>query len=384
MKVRYILSHIAVALLATVVTLFVVVPKQDLNVLKLQQLKAIIDAEFVEKEYDQVAMYDAAAAAMVESLGNRWSYYISAEEYGSYEERRENIYVGIGVTISTREDGYIDIQQVEFDGPAYEAGILPGDILLAVDGADVANMSLDEVRNMVSGKSGTQVQLQLRRGEETITLSPYRGEIPVPVTTGTMLEGNVGLVQIANFDDRCKTETIAVIEELIGQGAKALIFDVRYNPGGYTREMVGLLDYLLPEVVVFRSQDRNGNESLKHSDANCLDMPMAVLLNADSYSAAELFAVGLQEYDAAIVVGEQSMGKCHYQYTYELFDGSAVLLSAGSYTSPKGVNLEGAGVTPDVVVPVDEEMYWKIYAGYVTPQEDPQIQAALNALKTQE
>ena len=384
MKVRYILSHIAVALLATVVTLFVVVPKQDLNVLKLQQLKAIIDAEFVEKEYDQVAMYDAAAAAMVDSLGNRWSYYISAEEYGSYEERRENIYVGIGVTISTREDGYIDIQRVEPDGPAYEVGILPGDILVAVEGADVANMSLDEVRNMVSGEAGTQVQLQLRRGEETITLSPYRRAIQVAVTTGTMLEGNVGLVQIANFDDRCKTETIAVIEELIGQGAKALIFDVRYNPGGYTREMVGLLDYLLPEVVVFRSQDRDGNETLKHSDANCLDMPMAVLLNADSYSAAELFAVGLQEYDAAIVVGEPSMGKCHYQYTYELFDGSAVLLSAGSYTSPKGVNLEGVGVTPDVVVPVDEEMYWQIYAGYVTPQEDPQIQAALNALKTQE
>ena len=384
MKVRYILSHIAVALLATVVTLFVVVPKQDLNVLKLQQLKAIIDAEFVEKEYDQVAMYDAAAAAMVESLGNRWSYYIPASAYGSYEERRENIYVGIGVTISTREDGYIDIQRVEPDGPAYEVGILPGDILVAVEGADVANMSLDEVRNMVSGEAGTQVQLQLRRGEETVTLSPYRRAIQVAVTTGTMLEGNVGLVQIANFDDRCKTETIAVIEELIGQGAKALIFDVRYNPGGYTREMVGLLDYLLPEVVVFRSQDRDGNETLKHSDANCLDMPMAVLLNADSYSAAELFAVGLQEYDAAIVVGEPSMGKCHYQYTYELFDGSAVLLSAGSYTSPKGVNLEGVGVTPDVVVPVDEEMYWQIYAGYVTPQEDPQIQAALNALKTQE
>ena len=384
MNVRYILNHIAVALLATVVTLFVVVPKQDLNVLKLQQLKAVIDAEFVEKEYDQVAMYDAAAAAMVESLGNRWSYYIPASAYGSYEERRENIYVGIGVTISTREDGYIDIQRVEPDGPAYEVGILPGDILVAVEGADVANMSLDEVRNMVSGEAGTQVQLQLRRGEETITLSPYRRAIQVAVTTGTMLEGNVGLVQIANFDDRCKTETIAVIEELIGQGAKALIFDVRYNPGGYTREMVGLLDYLLPEVVVFRSQDRDGNETLKHSDANCLDMPMAVLLNADSYSAAELFAVGLQEYDAAIVVGEPSMGKCHYQYTYELFDGSAVLLSAGSYTSPKGVNLEGVGVTPDVVVPVDEEMYWQIYAGYVTPQEDPQIQAALNALKTQE
>lgn len=379
MKVRHILSHCVVAILASALTFCFAVPEQNAELQKLQELENLIDAEFVYDDYDLGLMYDAAAAAMVDSLGNQWSYYIPADLYDDYENMMDNSYVGIGVTIITREDGYIDIQKVEPDGPAQEAGVMPGDILVAVEGKDISQMTVDEVKNMIVGEKNTQVKLQLRRGEELLDLSVYRRSIKVTVATGTMLEGNVGLVQITNFDSRSKSETLAVIEELLKQGAQALIFDVRYNPGGYTRETVGILDYLLPEVVVFRSQDRYGNESVEKSDAKCLDMPMAVLINADSHSSAELFAVALQEHGAAIVVGEQSMGKCHYQYTYQLSDGSAVVLSAGTYTSPKGESME-SGVTPDVAVPVDELMYWQIYAGYVTPQDDPQIQAAREAL----
>lgn len=379
MKVRHILSHCVVAILASALTFCFAVPEQNAELQKLQELENLIDAEFVYDDYDLGLMYDAAAAAMVDSLGNQWSYYIPADLYDDYENMMDNSYVGIGVTIITREDGYIDIQKVEPDGPAQEAGIMPGDVLVAVEGKDISQMTVDEVKNMIVGEKNTQVKLQLRRGEELLDLSVYRRSIKVTVATGTMLEGNVGLVQITNFDSRSKSETLAVIEELLKQGAQALIFDVRYNPGGYTRETVGILDYLLPEVVVFRSQDRYGNESVEKSDAKCLDMPMAVLINADSHSSAELFAVALQEHGAAIVVGEQSMGKCHYQYTYQLSDGSAVVLSAGTYTSPKGESMEN-GVTPDVAVPVDELLYWQIYAGYVTPQDDPQIQAAREAL----
>ena len=381
MKIEKILSYIAVAAAASALTLSFCMPREeDPNLRKLQELESLIKAEFVEQDYDRTAMYDAAAEAMIDSLGNRWSYYISAAEYAAYENRMANTYVGIGVTIVTREDGYIDIQKVEPDGPAQEAGVRPGDILVAVDGTDIYQMTISQVKEMVCGEKNTQVKLQLRRGEELVELSVYRRAIPVAVATGTMLSGNVGLVRIENFDSRCKSETVAAIKKLIDEGATALIFDVRYNPGGYTQEMVELLDYLLPEVVVFRSQDRYGNEEVKKSDAKCLDMPMAVLINADTYSAAELFAVALQEYEAAIIVGQQSMGKCHYQYTYRLSDGSAAVLSAGVYTSPNGVNLEDVGITPDVVVPVDDEQYWMIYAGYVLPQDDPQVQAALNAL----
>jgi carboxyl-terminal processing protease len=379
MKVRHILSHCVVAILATALTLFFAVPQQDPGIGKLQALETLIDGKFVE-EYDETVMYDAAASAMIDSLGNRWSYYIPASEYQSYLEQMKNAYVGIGVTIVVREDGYIDIQKVEPGGPAQEAGIQPGDILVGVEGQDVASMTLEEVKNLVRGKAGTQVQLQLRRGEETLTLNVYRKEIQTVVASGTMLMGKVGLVQIVNFDSRCMSETLTAVKQLLDQGAQALIFDVRYNPGGYKDEMVGILDYLLPKVAVFRSVDYTGKEEVDYSDEKCLDIPMAVLVNQDSYSAAELFAAALQEYEVAVVVGEHTTGKGHYQNTYRLPDGSAAVLSVGRYTTPKGVNLDGVGIAPDVEVLVEEELYWQIYAGNVPPEKDPQIQAALAAL----
>ena len=382
MKIRQILGYIAVAVAASALTIFYAVPRQDEGMQKLQALESLIEGKFIE-EYDETAMYDAAAGAMIDALGNRWSYYIPADEYASYLEQMRNAYVGIGVTIVLREDGFIDIQKVEPNGPAQEAGVMPGDVITAVEGQNVAELTLDAVKNLVRGKAGTQVNLQLRRGAETVELAVTRREIQTVVATGTMLEGDVGLVQIVNFDSRCESETLAQVEKLLKQGAKALIFDVRYNPGGYKDEMVGVLDYLLPEGPLFRSVNYAGKEEVDPSDAKHLDIPMAVLVNRDSYSAAELFAAALQEYEAALVVGEHTTGKGHFQNTYQLSDGSAVVLSVGRYCTPKGVNLDGAGIAPDVEALVDEEMYLAIYAGKVLPQDDPQVQAALNALNEQ-
>lgn len=380
MKIRNILSYIAVAVAASALTLFLAMPEESSRLSKLESLAALIEEKFVE-DYDETAMQDAAAAAMVDSLGNRWSHYIPASEYASYLEQMKNAYVGIGVTIVTREDGYIDIQKVEPGSPAQEAGIQPGDILVAVEGTDVATLTIEQIKSQVRGAVGTWVQLQLRRGESLLDLSVERREIQTIVAAGTMLEGDVGLVQIVNFDSRCQQETLAAVEELLAQGAKALIFDVRYNPGGYKDEMVGILDHLLPEGALFRSVDYAGKEEVDYSDEAHLDIPMAVLVNRDSYSAAELFAAALQEYEAAIVVGEHTTGKGHFQYTFPLEDGSAVTLSVGRYSTPKGVNLDGVGIAPDVEASVEEELYYKIYSGYVLPQDDPQIQAALEALK---
>ena len=383
MKVRHILSHTVVAILAAALTFCFAVPQQDAGLQKLQALEQLIDARFVE-EYDETALYDWAAAGMIDSLGNRWSYYIPASEYAAYQEQMNNAYVGIGVTIVLREDGNIDIQKVEPGGPAQAAGVQPGDILTGVEGQKVAELTLDEVKNLVRGEKNTQVQLQLLRGAEVVTLSVERREILTVVATGTMLEGNVGLVQIVNFDSRCESETMAAVNSLVQQGAKALIFDVRYNPGGYADEMVAILDHLLPEGPLFCTVDYAGREDVDMSDALFLDLPMAVLVNGDSYSAAELFAAALQEYEAAIVVGEHTTGKGHFQNTFTLPDGSAAVLSVGRYTTPNGVCLADVGLTPDVSVEVSEELFWQIYYGNVSWQEDPQVQAALEVLKNAE
>ena len=319
---------------------------------------------------------------MIQATGDRWSYYIPASAYAAYRETSENAYVGIGITITVAQDGSgLQVMEVNPGSSAEEAGLQVDDVITAIAGQSAAGMTTTQARNLVRGKEGTVVALTLWRNGETLEVSVIRRKVEVTVASGTLLENNVGFVTIENFDDRCAAESIAVIDELLAQGAEALIFDVRNNPGGYAHELVKLLDYLLPEGDLFRTVDYRGKESVDTSDAACLDLPMVVLVNGDSYSAAEFFAVALQEYGAAAVVGEKTTGKGHFQSTFRLNDGSAVALSIGKYFTPNGISLEGVGITPDVEVTVEPEMAADIAYGRLPPEEDPQIQAALNVLK---
>ena len=379
-KVCFLLSYVLVAALATAITLGMVT-WLDTGSSKLDQLSGIIEDYYIE-DVDMTALEDAAAVAMVESAGDRWSYYIPASEYAAYVEHSENAYVGIGITITVAHDGDgLQVMEVNPGSSAEEAGILVDDVIIAIEGQSASGMTTTDARNLVRGKEGTQVALTIRRGTEKIELSVTRKTVQVPVATSQMLEDNVGLITITNFDARCASETIAAIEALQAEGAEKLIFDVRNNPGGYADELVKLLDYLLPEGDLFRTVDYAGREAVDQSDAAWLDIPMAVLVNGESYSAAEFFAVALQEYGAATVVGEKTTGKGYFQTTFPLQDGSAVALSIGKYFTPNGISLEGVGITPDVEILVDEETALSIYYGQMPAMEDPQILAALEALQ---
>lgn len=380
-KILLTLSHILVAALAAVVTLSLAAPKTGTS--KLDQLESLILERFIG-ESDRVAMEDAAAEAMVDSLGDRWSYYIPADEYEAYQEQVANAFVGVGITIQlTEESQGLLVVDVTRGGPAEEAGILVGDTLVAVEQTRIAGMSTTEVRNLVRGEEGTWVSLTLSRDGREETFSVERRRIEVPVATFSMLDNHVGLVRIENFDQRCAQETIAAIEVLLAQGAEGLIFDVRGNPGGYADEMVKILDYLLPEGELFRTVDYAGRERVDTSDADCLELPMAVLVNQDSYSAAEFFAAALREYDWAVVVGQKTCGKGYFQNTLPLSDGSAVGLSVGKYFTPNGQSLADVGVTPDRVVEVDEDTRWKIYYGTLPTEEDVQLETARELLETE-
>jgi len=371
-------SYILVAALASAVTLMWPVEKETS---KLERLEALIHEKFIG-EADSTAMQDAAANAMVMALPDQWSYYISAEEFAAHRENKQNSYVGIGITIQVREDNTgFDIVQVEPGSPAQEAGIRFGDVLVEAEGQAVAQLGLDGTRNIVRGQEGTKVSVGILRGEEKLTLEVERRRLTVTVASGEMLPDNIGLVTIANFNDRCADETISVIEQLVQQGAKALIFDVRNNPGGYKEELVELLDYLLPEGPLFCSVSYDGKETWDRSGESCLEMPMAVLINERSYSAAEFFAAALIDYEWAVSVGQPTVGKGYYQNTFLLGDGSGVSLSVGKYYTPNRVNLaETGGLVPQVPVEVDMETDAAIYARQLTPEEDAQIQAAVAAL----
>lgn len=379
-KLLLFLSYVLVAALSTAVTLGIV-HRFDLGASKLEELSGIIEGYYIE-DVDMTALEDTAAEAMVKAAGDRWSYYIPAAQYATYKETSENAYVGIGITITVAHDGDgLQVMQVNPGSSAEEAGILVDDVIISIAGQSTSGMTTTDARNLVRGKEGTEVELVVRRGSEKITMSVVRRTVQTPVATWEMLENRVGLITIANFDARCASETISAIETLLADGAEKLIFDVRNNPGGYAHELVELLDYLLPEGELFRTVDYAGREDVDYSDADFLDIPMAVLVNAESYSAAEFFAVALQEYEAATVVGEKTSGKGYFQTTFNLSDGSAVALSIGKYFTPNGISLEGVGITPNVEVPVDEETMLSIYYGQLAPEEDPQILAAMEALQ---
>ena len=379
-KICKVLSYILVAALASAVSMGFMAGEMKKRDTKLYELSQLIGDRFIE-DVDFGKMEDAAAAAMVDSLDDQWSYYLTAEEYVAHMEQMNNAYVGIGITISGTEDGSgVEVLKVETGGPAMDAGILVGDLIVAVEGQNVAGMTTAEMRNLVRGREGTFVTLTVSRSGETFDLSVERRTVQTAVAAGQMLEGKIGLVTIYNFDSRCADESIGAVEDLIAQGAEALIFDVRNNPGGYKDELVKLLDYLLPEGALFRSEDYRGVVQVDESDAKCLKMPMAVLVNENSYSAAEFFAAAMSEYNWATVVGTQTSGKGYFQVTYRLRDGSAVGLSIGKYTTPNGVSLQDVGIIPDVVTEVDAETAYRIYAGILDPHEDPQIQAAVKAL----
>lgn len=377
-KILKVLSYVLVAAVASVVTLGLCL-KGDNQ--KLNSLERLLNHYFIE-EVDEKAVEDAAAAAMVDALGDRWSHYQTAEQFAAYQDTMSNSYVGVGITIQIREDGQgLDVIEVAADSPALEAGLLAGDVLIRVEDQDIRGMDVGEVSTLVKGKENSYVNLTVLRSEQELTMKVQRRRLKVVVASGKMLEDGIGLVTIENFDDRCAEESIAVIEDLLEQGATSLIFDVRNNPGGYKHEMVKLLDYLLPEGPLFRTVDYQGREDVDTSDADCLEVPMAVLVNLHSYSASEFFAAALREYDAAVLVGEKTFGKGYFQNTFKLSDGSAVTLSIGKYFTPKGESLANVGLTPDVEIIADEETTAAIVAGTLLPEEDPQIQAAVNALK---
>ena len=355
----------------------------DQGMLKLQEVYNIIQEQYIG-EADEEAMIDAAAQALVLATGDQWSYYMNAEEYAYYKQITGNSYEGIGVTVddSQMEKGFL-ITGVEPEGGAAAAGIQIGDYITHVEGKAVHNMATSEAQGMIRGQAGTKVKLTINRNGTSMDLEVSRGITTTTVATGQLLEGNVGLVTIVNFNERCYQETVAAIESLKNQGATSLIFDVRNNPGGYKSELVEVLDYLLPkDKELFRSELYNGVKEVDRSkkDQQC-DLPVVVLINADSYSAAEFFAAALVEYDRAITVGEHTTGKGYFQTNIELSDGSAVHLSIGKFSTPNGVNLaEVGGIAPTHEVKLTKEQAEALAAGTLAPKDDPQIQKAVAEL----
>lgn len=377
-KVLIVLSYVLVAALSCGATLFFVSASTDYN--KLEDLENLILTSFAG-DADKTKIEDAAADAMVNAMGDRWSYYIPAAELPSFLENSENAYVGIGVTVQATDDNSgLMVIAVQPGGPAEEAGVQVGDVIIQVDGESAQDRTVTEISAMIKGEEGTVVSITVLRSGEGITMSMTRKRMETTVAFSKLLNEHVGLVTIQNFDERCADETIAAIKALLNQGADMLLFDVRNNPGGYVDELTKVLDYLLPEGNLIRTVGTDGSDETVTSDADCVKVPMAVLVNENTYSAAELFAVDLSEYGVARIFGQKTSGKGFFQQVFQFSDGSAAGISVGRYYTSQGNNLEGIGLTPDEEIKLDDESEALLYNGMLEPENDAQLQAAMSYL----
>ena len=349
---------------------------------KLKSVADIVDKYFVG-EYEEADAIEVALAGYVAGLDDVWSAYYTAEQTASIEEDEANQYVGIGVTYSTAAESLYQITAVTPGGPADLAGILPGDKLLTAAGVDVNTLETgDDLAALVKGEIGTQVTIVVDRAGEPLTFNITRDVIYTYSVTSRMLENNVGYIAIADFDSNVDDEFREHLTTLQEQGAKGFIFDVRNNPGGYVSVMHEMLDGLLPEGPVITMVDKAGEEMPLTSDADMLEMPMVVVTNEYSVSAAEFFAAALQEYDMATVVGTKTSGKGYSQQTFKLSDGSSVHISTTRYYTPKGNSLAETGVTPDLVVELPLEDLNLLLSGKLADADDEQLQSAIKAVNS--
>ena len=349
---------------------------------KLKSVADIVDKYFVG-EYEEADAIEVALAGYVAGLDDVWSAYYTAEQTASIAEDEANQYVGIGVTYSTAAESLYQITAVTPGGPADLAGILPGDKLLTAAGVDVNTLETgDDLAALVKGESGTQVTIVGDRAGEPLTFNITRDVIYTYSVTSRMLENNVGYIAIADFDSNVDDEFREHLTTLQEQGAKGFIFDVRNNPGGYVSVMHEMLDGLLPEGPVITMVDKAGEEMPLTSDADMLEMPMVVVTNEYSVSAAEFFAAALQEYDMATVVGTKTSGKGYSQQTFKLSDGSSVHISTTRYYTPKGNSLAETGVTPDLVVELPLEDLNLLLSGKLADADDEQLQSAIKAVNS--
>lgn len=345
---------------------------------KLREIDRIAAERYVG-ELDEETVADYAAVGYVTGLGDQWSSYIPAEQYEAYRLSSEGKGCGIGVSVITGDDG-VRVCLVYDDSPAAQAGIEKGDYIIGAEGLTVEQDGADAVIDAIQGEEGTEVTVSFskEKGSAVQQATMQRAMVTQKMAWGQMLDGNIGYIRIENFHAGVADQFQQVLDGLLADGAQSLVLDVRHNGGGRVKEMSEMLDPLLPEGTIMTLRTKSGSETVYESDAEMIDQPMVVLVDDQSISAAEFFAAALQEYDRATLVGTHTTGKGRAQQTFELSDGSALNLSVEEYFTPKGNNLAGVGIAPDVEVALSDAQLANFY--FLAPDEDPQLQKAVEIL----
>lgn len=346
---------------------------------KYYEIQNLINNNYVEEISDE-KLADGIALGAIYSLGDKYSAYFTAEQYDQLLNSNQGVADGIGVTVTQNPDnGYIYVIRVSVDSPAEAAGIKAGDVITAVDGSDVIELGFNDAVSAIKGETGTKCTLTVERDGKTF-ISEVTRESYVETSVYSHMIGTLCYIQITGFNSATVTQFEQAVNDAVQSNATGLIFDVRGNGGGTLESVEKMCDLLLPEGDVVSATYKNGNKKvLFTSDANEIDLPMAVLTDENTASAAELFAAAIRDYNKGRLIGTNTYGKGIMQSTFALSDGSAVRLTVAYFNPPSGVNFHGEGLAPDVEVELSEEE--KTYYYMLTDDTDPVIKAAVELLE---
>ena len=357
---------------------------------------AVLDADTVSKineltaytklyYYDDIEnekLQDGLYTGLIDGLGDKYSVYYNEEDYQALQISTTGQYYGIGAGLSQDKDTMVVTVNKVYEGtPSESAGLLKDDVIVSVDGTEAASMELSELVKLIRGEKGTTVHLEIYRPstEENLSFDVERQDITLPSVSHKMFEDGIGYVHIDSFETETAAQFEEAVKDLENQGMKALIIDVRYNPGGMVTAVVQILDDILPEGTVVYTEDKNGNrQDYTSSGDTYLDYPLAVLINGESASASEILAGAVKDYQYGTLIGTTTFGKGIVQTIFPLEDGDAVKLTTAKYFTPNGNYIHGVGIEPDIEL---EYEYLDKDATSYDEAYDNQIQKAIEVLK---
>ena len=347
----------------------------------LQRFKTLIDSKFLG-EVNEEDLKNGAIKGYIAGLNDEYTQYFTKEEMDEFYVDTMGNFDGIGIymTSDTNTNTIVIISPIK-DSPAHKAGLLPGDIINKVDGKSYSGEELDEASNAIKGEIGTSVELEINRNGEVFTVNVTRENVKVNHVESKIIDGNIGYLEIASFDEGCGEEFLKKYNELKEQNITSLIIDLRNNPGGIVKEALDIAEYMVDkDALLLITMDKNNNKEEYRSEANgkVIDVPVVILVNENSASATEILAGALKDNNAARIIGTTTYGKGLIQELIRLTDGSGIKMTTNEYYTPNQNRINQVGITPDEIVELPEEFKDELD---IPEESDTQLQKAIEYLK---
>lgn len=348
------------------------------NMAKICQIEEMLDTYYVE-DYDKELAEELMYTGLVAGVGDPYTYYLSADSLAEQVEKNSGHFVGIGVEIYAGDDGYIVVSSVTPGGPAEAAGILAEDKITEVDGESITGKTAADVSALVKGEEGTDVTLTIFREStgEVLEKTVTRQDIQVQTVSWRMMDDNIGYISITNFRENTYNQFKEALDTLEAEGMEKLVLDLRNNTGGLVKSAHEIGEELLPEGIMVYTMDKEGNREDTLCDDVYNDVPMVVLVNGNSASAAEILAGAIQDTDRGELIGTTTFGKGLVQRLFTLPDGSGLNVTIQKYYTPNGTSIHGVGITPDYEVELPEEYAQQTN---IPAEADTQLQKAVEVL----